>query len=57
MLDNQQQLEDLDSVSSQFIKLFRKHVKKKKTHEIEQMAQVIILYKIININKIYIQRV
>ncbi|XP_035730281.1 protein RRNAD1-like isoform X2 [Vespa mandarinia] len=39
LLDNEQQLKDLDFTSSQFIKLFRKHVKKKKTHEIEQMAQ------------------
>ncbi|XP_047367121.1 methyltransferase-like protein 25B isoform X2 [Vespa velutina] len=39
LLDNEEQLKDLDFASSQFIKLFRKHVKKKKTHEIEQMAQ------------------
>ncbi|XP_035730280.1 protein RRNAD1-like isoform X1 [Vespa mandarinia] len=44
LLDNEQQLKDLDFTSSQFIKLFRKHVKKKKTHEIEQMAQICSYY-------------
>ncbi|XP_014605105.1 PREDICTED: protein RRNAD1-like isoform X1 [Polistes canadensis] len=42
--NKQKQLGDSDSASSQFIKLFRKHVKKKKTHEIEQMAEICAHY-------------
>ncbi|KAK2579480.1 hypothetical protein KPH14_010794 [Odynerus spinipes] len=44
LLENSQQLENVDSASKKFINLFKKHVKKKKIHEIEEMAQICAHY-------------
>lgn len=41
---NNQQLGDIGCVSKNFINLFKKHVKKKKIHEIEWMAQMCAHY-------------